>query len=79
MEKSYRSLDFLIYEHFVVPGMYVVFDDYTDANYSPEVGPTIDRMRRLGVFDSYQVFGSVPGYENAFLLQKKAGPAERSA
>lgn len=64
-------MDFLIYEHFVVPGGYVVFDDYMDAEYSPEVGPTVDKMERLGVFDKYHVIGSVADFENSFLLLKK--------
>jgi len=64
-------MDFLIYEHFVVPGGYVVFDDYTDKNYSPEVGPTVDRMRAFGVFERYDVIGSVPGFENSYLLRRR--------
>jgi hypothetical protein len=64
-------MDFLIYDHFVVPGGYVVFDDYADAKFSPEVGPTIDRMNELGVFKNYHVIGSVPSYENSYLLLKK--------
>jgi SAM-dependent methyltransferase len=64
-------LDFLVYERFVVPGGCIVFDDYMDSAYSPEVGPTIDRMRRMGIFKDYHVIGSVPNYENSYLLLKK--------
>jgi hypothetical protein len=64
-------LDFLVYERFVVPGGCIVFDDYTDATYSPEVGPTVDKMHSLGIFDDYHVVGSVPGFENSYLLVKK--------
>lgn len=64
-------MDFLIYERFVVPGGYIVFDDYRDSQYCPEVGPTIDRMRDLGLFDQYHIVGSVSGYENSYVLSKK--------
>lgn len=65
-------MDFLMYERFVVPGGYIVFDDYTDSEYCPEVGPTIDRMRNMGIFKNYHNLGSIPNYENCYLLLKKA-------
>ena len=65
-------MDFLMYERFVIPGGYIVFDDYIDSEYSPEVGPTIDRMRDMGIFKNYHNIGSVPNYENSYLLLKKA-------
>lgn len=64
-------MDFLMYERFVVPGGYIVFDDYTDFEFSPEVGPTVDRMRELGIFNNYDDLGSVPTYENSYVLRKK--------
>jgi hypothetical protein len=64
-------MDFLMYERLVVPGGYVVFDDYMDHEYCPEVGPTIDKMREMGIFDQYHDIGSVPSYENSYLLIKR--------
>lgn len=63
-------MDFLMYERFVVADGFVVFDDYQDHEYCPEVGPTVDKMHRLGIFEDYRVIGSVPGYENSFVLRK---------
>jgi methyltransferase family protein len=65
-------MDFLIYGRFVVRGGYIVFDDYGDAQYSPEVGPAIDRMRNVGLFNNYHDIGSVTDYENSYLLLKTA-------
>ena len=64
--------DFLLYEKFIIPGGYIVFDDYNDHEYSPEVRPTVDRMRELGLFRDYDDIGQVAGYENSYLLKKKA-------
>lgn len=63
-------MDFLMYEHFVAPGGCIVFDDYMDHVYSPDVRPTVDKMRRLGLFDRYDVVGAVPRFENSYLLIK---------
>ena len=65
-------MDFLMYERFIIPGGYIVFDDYVDSKYCPEVGPTIDRMRDMGMFKNYYDIGSVPNYENSYLLLKSA-------
>jgi hypothetical protein len=62
--------DFLLYERFVVDHGYIVFDDYGDAQYSPEVGPAVDRLRRGGLFAGYDVLGQPPGYENSYVLKK---------
>ena len=62
--------DFLLYERFVVPGGYVVFDDYGDTEYSPEVGPAVDEMRQAGLFRNYEIIGQLEGYENTFVLRK---------
>lgn len=63
-------MDFLIYERFVVSGGYLVFDDYADRFFSPEVGPAVDRMRELGLFAAYDDIGPVPDYENTYLLRR---------
>ena len=64
-------MDFLIYEHFVVSGGYIVFDDYDDHEFSPAVRPAVDRLHDLGLFRSYDVIGSVPTYENSYVLRKR--------
>jgi cephalosporin hydroxylase len=63
--------DFLLYERFVVPGGYVVFDDYADVEHSPEVGPAVDRLAEGGFFDDFEIIGQVKGYENSFVLRRR--------
>lgn len=64
-------LDFLLYAPSVVAGGFVVFDDYGDQRYSPEVGPAVDLLRVGGHFNDFHVIGSVSGFENSYLLQRK--------
>jgi hypothetical protein len=64
-------LDFLLYAPTVISGGFVVFDDYADHQYSPEVGPAVDLLRAGGYFKDFFVMGPAPGYENSYLLQKK--------
>lgn len=64
-------LDFLLYSPSLLSGGFLVFDDYTDWEYSPEVGPAVDMLRAGGYFKDFHIFGSVPGYANSYLLQKK--------
>jgi hypothetical protein len=63
-------LDFLAYERFLLPGGYLVFDDYNDVKYSPEVGPAVDLMNKYGLFAGYEIIGSVEPYTNSFVLKK---------
>lgn len=63
-------LDFLLYERFVSPGGYIVFDDYSDYTSSPEVGPAVDLLRIGGFFSNYEIFGTVPRFNNSYLLRK---------
>jgi hypothetical protein len=63
-------LDFLLYEELVTLGGYIVFDDYQDYQFSPEVGPAVDLLRIGGFFSKYDIFGSVPGFGNSYLLRK---------
>lgn len=65
-------LDFLLYEPLVVPGGFVLFDDYRDFEHSPEVGPAVDLLRVGGFFKRYTIFGNVPGFENSYLIRKNA-------
>lgn len=66
--------DFLLYERFVVPGGYIIFDDYTDVEHSPEVGPAVDRLREGGFFDGFEMIGQAPGYEHSFVLRRHTRP-----
>ena len=63
-------LDFLLYAPSVVSEGFVVFDDYADYQYSPEVGPAVDLLRAGGYFKGFNVLGLVRGFENSYLLQK---------
>ncbi|PKO87248.1 MAG: cephalosporin hydroxylase [Betaproteobacteria bacterium HGW-Betaproteobacteria-12] len=63
-------LDFLLYAPSVVPGGFIVFDDYTDARYCPEVGPTVDLLRATGYFKGFNVLGSIHGFENSYVIQR---------
>ncbi|MGM3186621.1 class I SAM-dependent methyltransferase [Musicola paradisiaca] len=64
-------LDFLLYSPTVVKGGFIVFDDYRDHEFSPEVGPAVDLLRAGGYFNGFDVIGSLPGFENSYLLQKR--------
>lgn len=64
-------LDFLLYAEQVQPGGFVVFDDYRDFRYSPEVGPAVDLLRAGGYFRNFNVLGPMPGFDNSYLLQRR--------
>jgi len=64
-------VDFLLYEQHVVSGGFVLFDDYRDFDYSPEVGPAVDLLRVGGLFKNYKILGNIPGFESSYLLQKQ--------
>jgi hypothetical protein len=65
-------IDFLAYGQFVLPAGYLVFDDYADKEFSLEVGPAIDRMREIGLFDGWDVIGQVEPFTNSFVLRRKS-------
>jgi hypothetical protein len=64
-------LDFLLYEDLVSTGGYIIFDDYKDYKYSPEVGPAVDLLRVGGFFNRYEVFGSIPGFDSSYVLRRR--------
>lgn len=64
--------DFLLYAPFVVPGGYVVFDDYDDPVHSADVGPAVDEMKELGLFSEFEIIGPLAGYTNSYLLRRPA-------
>jgi len=63
--------DFLLYERFVVPGGYVVFDDYVDPEFSPEVGPAVDKLEAAGFFSDYEVVSPLSDFASVYVLRKK--------
>jgi predicted O-methyltransferase YrrM len=63
-------LDFLLYSPSVVPGGFIVFDDYGDFQHSPEVGPAVDLLRATGYFKGFHVLGCVHGFESSYLIQR---------
>lgn len=63
-------LDFLLYSPSIVPGGFIVFDDYRDDQHSPEVGPAVDLLRATGFFHGFHILGSVHGFENSYVLQR---------
>lgn len=70
-EGRHVLLDFLLYSPTIVSGGFIVFDDYRDHQYSPQVGPAVDLLRAGGYFKGFDVIGSLPGFENSYLLQKQ--------
>ncbi|MEI4270686.1 class I SAM-dependent methyltransferase [Klenkia sp. LSe6-5] len=64
-------LDFLLYAPSVLPGGFLVFDDYGDWEHSPEVGPAVDLLRAGGYFEGFHVVGCVHGFENSYVLQRR--------
>ncbi|MFD2642784.1 class I SAM-dependent methyltransferase [Pseudomonas japonica] len=63
-------LDFLLYSPSVVPGGFIVFDDYRDFLHSPEVGPAVDLLRAAGFFKGFNILGGVHGFESSYVLQR---------
>ncbi len=63
-------LDFLLYSPSVVPGGFIVFDDYGDFQHSPEVGPAVDLLRATGYFKGFNVIGCVHGFEASYVIQR---------
>lgn len=82
-DHSYQACinDFLNYNELVVSGGYIVFDDYHDVHYSPQVKHAVDFIVSDLLFDCYEVIGcfrnslnTYPSemiYNNEFVLRKK--------
>ncbi len=76
--------DFYRYHMFVNPGGYIIFDDYNDHQYSPDVKPAVDSICKfikernlnyeiIGAIDNIQMAHSTPlmDKQNMFILRKK--------
>ena len=70
-KKRHVWTDFLLYSHFLVPGGYIVFDDYGDDEHSPEVRPAVDQLQLMGLFDQYFVIGQISSFEKSFVIRKR--------
>jgi len=79
---SYHDVtaDFALYENMVKPGGYIVFDDYMDYQFSPEVKPAVDAIV-VTIPNKYDIIGTIrntlgahpSGVEdgNCFVIRKK--------
>ena len=74
--------DFLKYKHLVKSGGYIVFDDYLDFKYSPEVYGAVNHIVKHMLNDEYDVIGSlsypelkltnsVKDSSNEYIIRKK--------
>jgi cephalosporin hydroxylase len=82
-DHSYQGCmnDFLNYSDLVVSGGYIVFDDYHDVEYSPQVKHAVDYIVSELLFNQYDVIGSFRNslgakpsemiFNNEFILRKK--------
>jgi predicted O-methyltransferase YrrM len=84
-DNSYKTVieDFNNFKDFVNPGGFVVFDDYNDKQYSPEVFPAVNdivkdiREKNLpfrivgNPFNFYNIYPSDMKFLNEFIIQRK--------
>lgn len=57
--------DFNLYESFVNPGGFIIFDDYKDYIYSSEVKTAVDSIVS-NLPSSYEIIGCLPNYQHAY-------------
>jgi|688.fasta_scaffold132850_3 hypothetical protein len=62
--------DFLLYSPLLKTGGFLVFDDYNDSKFSPQVGPTVDLLKKHGYFKDFQIIGTTRDFPNSYVLQK---------
>jgi len=79
---NYVINDFNNYKDFVKKGGYIIFDDYMDFQYSPEVHPAVNDIVKNISVDEYEIIGSlvyeqiketnIPNFpsSNEFILKK---------
>lgn len=61
--------DFGMYREFIAPGGFIVFDDYDDIRYCPEVRKVVDAMEKNGTFREAG-FETWKAERNEYILQK---------
>jgi predicted O-methyltransferase YrrM len=72
--------DFSLYENLVTSGGFIVFDDYNDHKFSPEVKSAVDYLVN-NKFNNYNIIGTIKNHlkaipeeledGNCFIIQKK--------
>lgn len=67
-DHSYQGVlyDFYNYEIFVNSGGYIIFDDYLDKIYSPDVKKAVDFIVSKLDTSKYEIIGSLPNYQKSF-------------
>lgn len=67
---KYQSVinDFNNYKDKVNKGGFIVFDDYLDYQYSPEVKKAVDYILENFKIDEYEIIGSIKNIQNALML-----------
>lgn len=67
-DHSYEAVlnDFYSYEIFVNSGGYIIFDDYLDEIYSPDVRKAVDYIVSNLDTTKYEIIGSLPNYQKSF-------------
>lgn len=67
-DHSYNGVlnDFNLYNDLVRPGGYIVFDDYLDAKYSPEVRKAVDKI--ISTLKGYSIVGTLKNEVDAYSL-----------
>jgi hypothetical protein len=63
-------LDFLLYSPMLICGGFLVFDDYGDHQFSPNVKPAVDLLISSGLVKGFEVIGQLLEFPNSFILRK---------
>ena len=66
-------VDFRKFSEFVNIGGYIVFDDYLDHKYSPEVRSAVDDIVNKMLDNKYEIIGSLPNYQNSYCAYEIPG------
>ena len=67
-DHSYDTVikDFNNFEKFVNPGGYIIFDDYEDYKYSPDVRLAVDDIVKNIDQEKYDIIGNIDNIKNAY-------------
>ena len=63
--------DFMLYSPLIIQGGYLIFDDYSDQEFSPEVKFTVELLKENYLLDGFELIGVLPEFSNSFVLLKK--------